>query len=328
MAGGGRGEGMKQAQAALVIFALTISLTGAAHGQAVEKKQVMLAVGGKTALYYLPLTICERLGYFKEQGLDVTINDFRGGTQSLQALVGGSVDVVTGAYEHTIRMQAKGQDIKAVIELGRFPGIVVALRKDKAAGYTSADDLKGMKIGVSAPGSSTNFFVMYLMSKAGLKPTDAAYIGVGIGPSAVAAIKKGEIDALSNLDPMITKLEQDGDIKVVADSRTEEGTRAIFGGSNPAAVLYVRQDFIEKNPATVQALVNAFYKTLQWLDKPTPEEIAPTAPEDYYLGAKALYIAAVRANKPGYSRTGIIPAAGMQSDADLPIPLAHELQRA
>ncbi len=144
----------------------------------------------------------------------------------MQALVGGSVDVVTGAYEHTIRMQAKGQDIRAVIELGRFPGIVVGLRKERAASYKSAADLKGMKIGVSAPGSSTNFFVMYLMSKAGLKPADASYIGVGIGPSAVAAIKKGEIDALSNLDPMITKLEQDGDIKIVADSRTEEGTRA------------------------------------------------------------------------------------------------------
>ncbi len=315
---------MKQAQAALAIFALTISLTGAAHGQAVEKKQVMLAVGGKTALYYLPLTICERLGYFKEQGLDVTINDFRGGAQSLQALVGGSVDVVTGAYEHTIRMQAKGQDIRAVIELGRFPGIVVGVRKDKAAGYKSAADLKGMKIGVSAPGSSTNFFVMYLMSKAGLKPTDASYIGVGIGPSAVAAIKKGDIDALANLDPMITKLEQDGDITVVADSRSEEGTRAIFGGSNPAAVLYVKQDFIDKHPATVQALVNAFYKTLQWLDKATPEEIAATVPEDYYLGDKALYIAAVRANKPVYSRTGVIPAAGMQSAADMLVAFDDE----
>jgi NitT/TauT family transport system substrate-binding protein len=317
---------------AFAVLALALSLGAPAHGQAVEKavekKQLTLAVGGKTALYYLPLTICERLGYFKEQGLDVTINDFRGGAQSLQALVGGSVDVVTGAYEHTIRMQAKGQDIKAVIELGRFPGIVVALRKDKAVGYTSAADLKGMKIGVSAPGSSTNFFVMYLMSKAGLKPTDAAYIGVGIGPSAVAAIKKGEIDALSNLDPMITKLEQDGDIKVVADSRTEEGTRAIFGGSNPAAVLYVRQDFIDKNPATVQALVNAFYKTLRWLDKATPEEIAATVPEDYFLGDKALYLAAVRANKPVYSRTGVIPAAGMKSAADMLLAFDDELRGA
>jgi NitT/TauT family transport system substrate-binding protein len=321
-----REDEMKTTKIALAMLALALSAP--AHGQALEKKQVTLAVGGKTALYYLPLTICERLGYFKEQGLDVTINDFRGGAQSLQALVGGSVDVVTGAYEHTIRMQAKGQDIKAVIELGRFPGIVVGVRKDKAASYKSAADLKGMKIGVSAPGSSTNFFVMYLMSKAGLKPTDAAYIGVGIGPSAVAAMQKGEIDALSNLDPMITKLEQDGDIKIVADSRTEEGTRAIFGGSNPAAVLYVRQDFIDKNPATVQALVNAFYKTLRWLDKATPEEIAATVPEDYFLGDKALYLAAVKANKPVYSRTGVIPDAGMTSAADMLLAFDDELKDA
>jgi NitT/TauT family transport system substrate-binding protein len=312
----------------LVTFALALAMTGAGQAQGVEKKQLTLAVGGKSALYYLPLTICERLGYFKEQGLDVTINDFRGGAQSLQALVGGSVDVVTGAYEHTIRMQAKGQDIRAVIELGRFPGIVLAVRKDKAASYKSAADLKGMKIGVSAPGSSTNFFVMYLMSKAGLKPTDAAYIGVGIGPSAVAAVQKGDIDALANLDPMITKLEQDGDIKVVADSRTEEGTRAIFGGSNPAAVLYVKQDFIDKNPNTVQALVNAFYKTLKWLEKATPEEIAATVPEDYFLGDKALYVAAVKANKPVYSLTGVPPASGMQSAADMLFAFDQELKDA
>jgi NitT/TauT family transport system substrate-binding protein len=312
----------------LAAIAFGLALTGAGHTQGLEKKSLTLAVGGKTALYYLPLTICERLGYFKEQGLDVTINDFRGGAQSLQALVGGSVDVVTGAYEHTIRMQAKGQDIKAVIELGRFPGIVLGVRKERAAGYKSAADLKGMKIGVSAPGSSTNFFVMYLMSKAGLEPTDASYIGVGIGPSAVAAVKKGDIDALSNLDPMMTKLEQDGDIKVVVDTRTEEGTRAIFGGSNPAAVLYLKQDFIEKNPNTVQALVNAFYKTLKWLEKATPEDIAATVPEDYYLGDRALYLAAVKANKPVYSLTGVIPAAGMRSAADMLLAFDPELKDA
>src|SRR5258708_3365406 len=171
---------MKMVKLVVGTLALALSVSGVAHGQvpgqSLEKKQVTLGVGGKTALYYLPLTICERLGYFKEQGLDVTINDFRGGAQSLQALVGGSVDVVTGAYEHTIRMQAKGQDIRALIELGRFPGIVVALRREKAASFKSAADLKGMKIGVSAARASTNFFVMYLMSKAGPKPSEASYI--------------------------------------------------------------------------------------------------------------------------------------------------------
>jgi NitT/TauT family transport system substrate-binding protein len=319
---------MKPIKLIFAACALVLMLAGTADAQVIEKKSLTLGVGGKTSLYYLPLTIAERLGYFKEQGLDIAINDFRGGAQSLQALVGGSVDVVTGAYEHTIRMQAKGQDIKAVVELGRFPGIVLGIRKGKAASYRTAADLKGMKIGVSAPGSSTNFFVMYLMSKAGLKPADASYIGVGIGPSAVAAVQKGEIDALSNLDPMMTLLERAGDIRIVADTRTEEGTRAIFGGSNPAAVVYLKQDFIAKNPNTVQALTNAFYKTLKWLEKATPEQIAATVPEEYWLGDKALYIAAVAASKSTYSLTGMIPAAGMQSAADMLVAFDDELKGA
>jgi sulfonate transport system substrate-binding protein len=319
---------MNHTRLSLFVLALILALAGGARGQAIEKKQLTLGVGGKSALYYLPLTICERLGYFKEQGLDVTIEDFRGGAQSLQALVGGSVDVVTGAYEHTIRMQAKGQDIRAVIELGRFPGIAVGLRKDRAPAYKSAADLKGTKIGVTAPGSSTHFFVMYLMSKAGLAPTDASYIGVGAAASAVAAMKKGEIDALSNVDPMITRLEQDGDIKIVADSRTEEGTRAIFGGSNPAAVLYLKHQFAQSNPGTVQALVNAFYKTLKWLEKATPDEIAATVPEEYFLGDKALYLAAVKANKQVYSLTGLIAPASMQSSADMLTAFDPELKAA
>src|SRR6266571_981696 len=179
--------------AAGIVAALILSGASAQAQDKIEKPDLVLGVGGKSSLYYLPLTLAERLGYFKEQGLNVTITDFGGGSKSLQSLIGGSADVVTGAYEHTIRMQSKGQDIRAVIELGRFPGIVVGVRK--AIPYKSAADLKGMKIGVSAPGSSTNFFVMYMMSKAGLKPTDASYIGVGIGPSVVAAIKRGEIDA-------------------------------------------------------------------------------------------------------------------------------------
>jgi NitT/TauT family transport system substrate-binding protein len=312
----------------LASLAAVLAVMSAAQAQTLEKKQITLAVGGKTSLYYLPLTIAERLGHFKEQGLEVTINDFRGGAQSLQALAGGSVDVVTGAYEHTIRMQAKGQDVRALIELGRFPGIVLGIRKERANAYKSPADLKGMKIGVSAPGSSTNFFVMYLLAKAGLKPTDASYIGVGIGPSVIAAVIKGEIDAISNLEPMMTKLELDGQIKVVADTRTEEGTRAIFGGSNPAAVLYAKQDFIARNPNTVQALVNAFYKTLKWLESATPEQVTATVPEEYWLGDRALYTAAVKANKPVYSVTGVIPAAGMKSASDMLVSFDDELKNA
>lgn len=320
---------MRHFAAAGAMLGLMLALGAApASAQALEKRALTLGVGGKGLLYYLPLTIAERLGYFKEQGLDLTINDFRGGAESLRSLVGGSVDVVAGAYEHTIRMQAKGQDIRAVIELGRFPGMVLAVRKDRAAQVRSFKDLKGMKVGVTAPGSSTNFFAFALIAKEGLKPEDISIIGVGAGPSAVAAIKKGEIDAIVNLDPVISKLVQDGDITILADSRTEEGNMKLFGGNNPAAVVYLKNDFIERNPATVQALVNAFYKALKWLEKATPEDIARTVPEEYYLGDRPLYLVAVKASQAMYSRTGIITERGMRNAYEMLAQFDQELRDA
>jgi NitT/TauT family transport system substrate-binding protein len=308
--------------------ALAVGLAPRAGAQAPEKPNLTLGVGGKPLLYYLPLTVAERKGFFKEEGLDVEINDFGGGARSLQSLIGGSVDVVTGAYEHTIRMQAKGQDVRALVELGRFPGIVIAVKKDKAGQIKSAADLKGAQIGVTAPGSSTALAAQYAMVKAGLKATDAALIAVGGGAGAVAAIKKGEIDAISHLDPVIAKLEADGDIQVLIDTRTEAGTRALFGGSNPAAVLYTKQDFIERNPATVQRLTNAFVKSLKWLASAKPEDVAEIVPAEYHLGDKPLYIKAVQSSLEGYSRTGVIPPEGMASVMEMLKALDPELANA
>src|SRR5215813_3439865 len=129
----------------LAYLALSMTLPGAARAQLLEKPSLRLGVANKQHLYYLPLTLAERRGHFKDYGLDIAIADFEGGSQSLDALLAGSLDVVTGAYEHTLRMQAKGQDVRALIELGRFPGIVLAVRKDRP--YRSAADLRGMKIG-------------------------------------------------------------------------------------------------------------------------------------------------------------------------------------
>lgn len=315
------------AKAALVALA-GLLCAAPAFAQPAEKPKLTLGVGGKPLLYYLPLTIAERNGYFKEQGLDVTINDFGGGAKSLQALIGGSIDVVTGAYEHTIRMQAKGQDIVSVIELGRYPGIVLVVAKDKADKYKAIKDLKGAKIGVTAPGSSTNFFVNFLLAKNGLKPDDVAFVGVGGGASAVAQMKRGEIDAMSNLDPVITKLQSDGDVVVLADSRTQAGNDEIFGGQNPAAVLYMKTDFVKENPVTTQKLTNAFYKALQWLKTATPEDVAKVVPEDYLLGDRDLYIAAVKASKPTYSLDGIIPESGMKNALGMLVEFDPELKAA
>jgi NitT/TauT family transport system substrate-binding protein len=304
-------------------FALALTAGAALAQAALEKPKVILGVGGKSLLYYLPLTVAEQKGFFKERGLDVEIQDFAGGAKSLQALVGGSVDVVTGAYEHTIRMQAKGQDIRAVIELGRFPAIVVAVKK--GVKFDSPADFKGMKVGVTAPGSSTNMLMNFVLAKAGLTPQDVSFIGVGSSASAVAAIRNGQLDAISHLEPAITMLEQSGDIRVIVDTRTEEGTRALFGGENPAAVLYTKEGFIQANPNTTQALVDALYKALQWMKS---ADIAAIVPENYLLGDKALYIAALEHSKPSYSQTGMIDADGMRSTNEMLVRFEPELKEA
>jgi NitT/TauT family transport system substrate-binding protein len=298
---------------AAAVAAMLPGLAEVVRAQTPEKKSIELGVGGKGLLYYLPLTIAERRGYFKDVGLDVRITDHGGGAKALQSLIGGTVDVVTGAYEHTIRMQAKGQDVRAVVELGRFPAIVVAARKSLAGEIKSAAGLKGRKIGVTAPGSSTHLLAQFAMVKAGLKPGDASFIGVGSGASGIAAMKKGEIDAISHLDPVIAKLEADGDIVPVIDTRTEAGTRALFGGSNPAAVLYTKGEFIAKNPNTMQLLANAFHKALSWLETATPDDIADAVPVEYHLNDRPLYLRAIASSKESWSRTGVVPKEGMES---------------
>src|SRR5215468_3869752 len=295
---------MKRFIARVAALAAGIAIAAGAWAQAPEKKKVTIAVGGKNLFYYLPLTVAERKGYLKDEGLDVEIPDFAGGAKALQALVGGSADMVSGAYEHTINMLAKKQPIKAVVLQAKYSSIVLVMSKERAARYKSAKDLKGLKIGVTAPGSSTNMFVNNLLAKDGLKPTDVSIIGVGTGAGAFAALEKGEIDALSNLDPVVTQLEATGKFVAVADSRTEKGMKDIYGGDYHASVIYVTDEFIKKNPNTVQAVVNAMVRADRWIAKATPQEIVDLMPAEYKAGNPSLYKEGLLKNMIGYSEDG------------------------
>ena len=86
----------------LALVCLVASASAGAQNQALEKKDVHIAVGGKAAFYYLPLTIAEQLGYFKDEGLEIKISDFPGGARALQAVVGGSADVVSGGIQNSV----------------------------------------------------------------------------------------------------------------------------------------------------------------------------------------------------------------------------------
>jgi NitT/TauT family transport system substrate-binding protein len=281
-----------------------------AQSQPLEKPQLTLAVGGKNLLYYLPLTIAEQLGYFKAEGLDLKIVDFAGGSQALRALVGGSADVVSGAFEHTVNMQAKGQKLRAIVLMGRAPQIVLGINPKTMPNYKTVADLKGKKIGVTAPGSSTNVMANFVLAKAGLKPSDVSIIGVGAGNGAVAAMRSGQIDAMSNLDPVVSLLTRSNDLKIISDTRIVAEADKVFGGPMPAACLYVPQAFVDKHPRTAQALATAIVRANQWIQKAGAADIIKTVPETYLLGDRAVYIDAFLAAKGALSPDGLFPEKG------------------
>lgn len=280
------------------------------RAQALEKPKLTIAVGGKNLLYYLPLTVAEQLGYFKAEGLDANIVDFAGGSQTLRAVVGGSADVASGAFEHTVNMQAKGQRLRAFVLQGRAPQIVLGINPKQLPNYKTPADLKGRKIGVTAPGSSTNVMLNFFLAKNGLKPADVSIIGVGASQGAVAAMRSGQIDAISNLDPVITLLQRSGDLKILSDTRIVAEADKVFGGPMPAACLYAPQAFIDKNPATTQALANAIVRANKWIQAAGPGEIIKAVPENFLLGDRAVYIDAFMAAKPALSPDGTIPEKG------------------
>ncbi len=280
------------------------------RAQALEKPKVTIAVGGKNLLYYLPLTIAEQRGYFKAEGLDATIVDFAGGARALQAVVGGSADVVSGAFEHTVNMQFKGQAMRAFALQGLAPQIVLGVNPKTMPNFKTVTDLRGKKIGVTAPGSSTNVMVNFILAKAGLKPSDVSIIGVGASQGAVAAMRAGQIDAISNLDPVITLLQRSGDLKIVSDTRIVAEAEKVFGGPMPAGCFYCPQAFIDKNPNTVQALANALVRANKWIQAAGPGDIINNVPESYLLGDRAIYIDAFLAAKGALSPDGLFPAKG------------------
>jgi NitT/TauT family transport system substrate-binding protein len=293
---------------------LTLStLTFGAHAAEPEKSKLSIAVGSQI-LNYMPLALANSLGNFKQEGLDVTIENFQaGGSKALQALIGGSVDATVGFYDHTIQMQAQGKEISCVFLLNDIPAIVMGVRADLGDKIKSVADLKGLKIGITAPGSSTDMIARYLVKKAGLGPRDVNIIAVGSGAPGMTALESKNVDALMYFDPVATLMARKGTAKILYDARNVEGSKAMFGGVYPTACLYSTKAFIEKNPETVQRMANGLLRTMRFIAASTPEQLVDAIPAGYKIDDRALNIEIIKASSSLFSKTGLFDAKSAET---------------
>ncbi|GAA0351231.1 ABC transporter substrate-binding protein [Actinoallomurus spadix] len=274
---------------------------------------VKIMVGGIDKVIYLPAKLTEQLGYFKEQGLDVQLLTEPAGAQAENVLISGDVQGVVGFYDHTIDLQTKGKCIESVVQLAAVPGEVEVVAAGKAGRITSPADFKGKRLGVTSPGSSTDFLTQYLATKNGVPTSGYTTVKAGAGQTFIATLNNGGIDAGMTTDPTVAKLLATGQGKVLLDMRTEAGTRAALGGLYPSSSLYMNCDYVKNNTATVQKLANAFVKTLGWIKAHKPAEIAAKMPADYAGGDPKLYEKAVTDSIGMFTADGVMPADGAKN---------------
>jgi NitT/TauT family transport system substrate-binding protein len=299
------GKLMRSALAPLAALVLT---AGAASAK------VTIAIGGAGCLCYLPTVLAEQLGEFKKAGVEVETVNFKGGSQALTAVLGGSADVVSGYFDHCVNLAAKNQALQAFVVYDRFPGFALVVAPKNSDTIGAVKDLAGKKVGVSAPGSSTEFFLKYALAKSGVDPNSIGIVGIGLDATAVAAMEQGSVDAAIMLDPAITLLQgKHKDLKILSDTRTQHDTLAVFGGEYPGGALYARTDWIAKHEKETQALTNAILATLRWIHSHTTEEIMAKMPDEMVGAEKELYLAALKNTVAMYSTTGRMDPKGAQA---------------
>jgi NitT/TauT family transport system substrate-binding protein len=294
----------------LLLAAIALPATEAA-AQSKPLKAVSVGIGGRSLITYLPFTLADRLGYFADEGLKVEINDFQGGSRTVEALVGGSVDVAVGAYENVVFLQAKGIEAASVVLFTSKFGFALVLPKDRAASYKSPKDIKALKIGVTSPGSATANALEILLAKDGLTMKDVSVIGIGGGAGAVAAMKSHQIDGMVMSDPVVTRLEMDGDGVSVVDSRTDRGQTYIYGGPSAASSSFVLAKFAREKPDLVQGYVNAVVRTLKWMQKTPVDDIVKVVPKEYLGADPDAYKKSLAINVAGFSKDGMLTAANV-----------------
>ena len=297
-----------------IVGVLAIALAGcrgtSPDDTTASNEPIKIMVGGIDKVIYLPAKLTEQLGGFQAEGLDVQLLTEPSGATAENVLISGDVQGVVGFYDHTIDLQTKGKCIMSVVQFADVPGEVEMVSTGKAAEIKSPADFKGRKLGVTSPGSSTDFLTQYLATKAGLTGGDYTTVKAGAGQTFIAAIDNGGIDAGMTTDPTAAKLISTGKAKILLDMRTEQGARAALGGLYPASSLYMDCAWVDAHPEQVQKLANALVKTLRWIKAHSPEEIAAKMPGEYAGDDPKLYAQAVHDTIGMFNGDGLMKPEG------------------
>jgi NitT/TauT family transport system substrate-binding protein len=304
------------------VAALWAGAAGGAHAARAplvgpRTQRLVVAAVNKTAFCYLPLTIASRLGFFEAEGVSLELRDYPDVSAAIQACLDGSAHMLSGPYASTLVMRTQGELFSSFLLQGLAPQIVLGASHHTMQSYRSARDLRGRRIGVTALGSASHRIARLALFRAGVAETDVRFVPMSRPSEALWAFRAGDLDAICHPDPLITRLEQAGELRVLLDTRTIRGTKELFGGPLPAACLASTTQWLAANPERCQAAAYAMVRALKWLQTAGPSDISKAVPEAYFQGDRGLYLAAFERAREAWSPDGLMPETGPDTVAGM-----------
>lgn len=260
----------------------------------------------RNAMFYLPVYLADELGYFRQEGLRVELQDLPGGAKNVAAMLGGSTDVIGAVYEHTIWLAAEDKFAQCFYLLMERPGLALIVSPASTRTIRTMADLKGASVGVANPGSQSHLFLNFLLHKHGMPENSINVVGVGLGPGSVVAVQRGKVDAAAVSGVAIWMLRRrHPELLILADAYTASGVKQIYGvDTYPSHALLAPAEWLSSNADTARRIVRATQKANQWMHEHSAEDIQNKIPEEFRLEDTATELEAIRMARPMYTVDG------------------------
>jgi NitT/TauT family transport system substrate-binding protein len=241
---------------------------------------VRIALTGRAPVY-LPLFVAEPAGCLAQQGIRVQLYETAGGPKSMEALVGGSVDVAFTDYFVLLNVASHGQPVRAFLLTQKIPGVAAIVSPKASKAIRRIEDLKGRTIGTTTPGNAYHRVLNHILLLHGVRPEEVSVVGVGNGPSLALALERGVIDAGLGADLTIGYLDRRfPDLTFLFDTRTAAGTKAALGSEEVAFfILCARTGWLEAQPQTARRVAGATQCAIRWVQDHTPQQIREILPQ-------------------------------------------------
>lgn len=252
------------------------------------------------------------LGQFRDHGVDVEMSAMPGVSKSVQALVGGSVEVCVGGLDQAILLNVDGVEVNAFFLIGLRPGAALVVSPKATGRIRRIADLKGSAVGVTAPGSTAQWYLYHLMAREGLSSNDVSVTGIGTMATAVAALEQGRVDAAIVLPyPLASLRRRHPDLRVLAEMITAEGTRQAYGIETlPNLCLIAKRSWLRDQPSIARKVAKAMAATHGWIQAHSAEQIRDRIPAEERLDDGAAELEYITQIKDVYSADGLMPPSG------------------